>query len=110
MIRRVLCPNAYTSAGEARPLHEVLPSLTSSNGVDLQLYAIIAIIVKDIVQSWYSKITTDQIFVEEVVAIIAHCTRAIEGRLRSVNIQALILDEIPKIVECHCSGEEVLAT
>ena len=110
LIRRVLCPNAYTSAGEARPLHEVLPPLTSSNDVDLQLYAIIAIVVKDTVQSWYNKITTDQIFVEEVVAIIAHCTRAIEGRLRSVNVQALILDGIPKIVECHCSGEEVLVT
>ena len=98
------------AAGEARPLHEVLPPLTSSNDVDLQLYAIIAIVMKDVVQSWYSKITTDQIFVEEVVAIVAHCTRAIEGRLRSVNTQALILDEIPKIVECHCTGEEVLAS
>jgi len=72
--------------------------------VDLQLYAIIAIIVKELVYSWYGKITPDQGFVEEVVKIIAHCTRALEGRLRTVDLEGLVFDEIPELVESHVVG------
>ena len=72
--------------------------------MDLQLYAIIAIIIKDLVQSWYGKITNDHVFVEEVIAIFAHCTRAIEERLRSVDLTVLVFDEIPGIIERHVNG------
>src|SRR5882762_6012655 len=50
LIRRVLCPqaNIYGTA-TPRPLQELLPPLTSSNEVDIQLYAIIAIIIKEYV-------------------------------------------------------------
>ncbi|KAI9747545.1 MAG: hypothetical protein M1835_002039, partial [Candelina submexicana] len=85
----------------ARPINELLPPLTSSNDVDLQLYAFIAIIIKDFVYSWYSKITPDQGFVDEVIQIIAHCSRALEQRLRNVDIEALVLDEIPQLLEAH---------
>ncbi len=102
LIRRVLCPNSHGT--EPRPLNELLPPLTSSNEVDLQLYAIIAIVVKDLVYSWYGKITPDQTFVEEVVRIIAHCTTQLEGRLREVDIESLILDEIPELIERHVNG------
>lgn len=78
--------------------------MTSSNDFDLQLYAIVAIIVKDLVHSWYGKITTDQSFVEEVVTIVAHCTRALESRLRQIDLESLILDEIPVLVETHING------
>lgn len=105
LIRRVLCPNAHTSTTESRPLDELLPPLTSSNDIDLQLYAIIAIVIKELVYSWYGKITPDEVFVEEVVRIIAHCTRAIEGRLRSMDIEALLFDEIPELVENHVQGQ-----
>ena len=79
--------------------------MTSSNDVDLQLYAIIAIVVKDLVYSWYGKITPDQGFVEEVLRIVAHCTRALEGRLRTVDLESLILDEIPELIEGHIHGQ-----
>lgn len=100
-IRRVLCPDAHAGAAEQRPIDELLPPLTSSNDIDLQLYAIIAIVIKELVYSWYGKITPDQGFVEEVVKIIAHCTRAIEGRLRRVDLEQLIFDEIPELIENH---------
>ena len=103
MIRRVLSPHPPGST-DPLPLHELLPPLTSSNEVDLQLYAIISIVVKEFVYSWYGKITPDQGFVEEVVRIIAHCTRALEQRIRSVDIQSLVLDEIPELVEGHVNG------
>lgn len=89
---------------DQRPIEEILPPLTSSNDVDLQLYALIAIVVKGLVQGWYGKITPDQAFVEELVRIVAHCTRALEQRLRRVDLEALIFDEIPELVESHVLG------
>ena len=75
--------------------------------MDLQLYAIIAIVIKDVVYSWYGKITPDQGFVEEVVRIVAHCTRALESRLRTVDLEGLLLDEVPELIEAHIHGQEL---
>jgi len=72
--------------------------------VDLQLYALIAIIIREFVQTWYSKITPDQVFVEEVVKIIAHLTRALEQRLRKVDLESLLFDELPELLEIHLQG------
>lgn len=97
LVRRVLCPQANSSSS----LEELLPPLTSSNDVDRQLYALISIIVKEFVYSWYSKITSDQILVNELLQVIAHCTRALEQRLRQVDVAQLVLDDIPALVEAH---------
>jgi hypothetical protein len=86
------------------PIDEILPPLTSSNEVDLQLYAIISIIIREFVQAWYNKVTPDQLFVEEVVKIIAHCTRALEQRLRNVDLESLLLDELPDLLDVHIQG------
>ena len=91
-------------SGEPTPIEYLLPPLTSNNDVDLQLYAIVAIVVKELVSSWYGKITPDQTFVEEIVRIVAHCTRTLEGRLRTVNLESLVFDEIPELVESHVLG------
>lgn len=102
MIRRVLCPQASNQSGTSGPQTlEELPPLTSSNDVDRQLYALIAIIIKEFVLSWYSKITTDQVLISEALQVIAHCTRALEQRLRSTDVAGLILDEIPALIESH---------
>lgn len=106
-VRRTLCShNVLLGNGEKgrstpRPIEEVLPPLTSSNEVDLQLYGIISVIIKDFVQTWYSKITPDQEFVNEVLQIIAHCTRGLEQRLRKIDLEALLLDDIPELLEAH---------
>lgn len=106
LIRRVLGPHTGLDPPTSpRSLEDILPPLTSSNEIDLQLYAIIAIVVKDFVQVWYSKITPDHVFVEEVVQIIAHCSRAVEQRLRRIDIEELIFDEIPALVEDHILGK-----
>lgn len=107
LIRRVLCPESSSyGSSSPRPLHELLPPLTSSNEVDLQLYALIAIIIKEFIYSWYAKITTDHVFVDELLQLIAHCTRALEERLRRVDVEQLVLDEIPCLVEAHIIGED----
>jgi hypothetical protein len=72
--------------------------------VDLELYAFIAIIIKEFAHTWYTKITPDHVFVEEVVKIIAHCTRALEQRLRKVDLEAVLFDEIPDLLDVHYQG------
>lgn len=102
LIRRTLCPHI---ADKNAPISDLLPPLTSSNDVDLQLYAFIAIIIREFVYTWYAKITPDQTFVEEAVKIIAHCTRGLEQRLRKVDLEALIFDELPELLDTHVRGE-----
>lgn len=105
LIRRVLCPEApLHGSSPPQPLQELLPPLTSSNSVDLQLYALIAVIIKEFVYSWYAKITPDHVFVDEVLQLIAHCTRALEQRLRRVDVGQLVLDEIAGLVQAHVTG------
>ena len=107
----MLCPQQLADKGRATPtpIEELLPPLTSRNDVDLQLYAIIAIIVRDFVQNWYNKITPDEAFVAEIVQIIAHCTRALEQRLRKVDLESLLFDEIPELLDNHVQGMLILS-
>lgn len=60
-------------------------------------------------QTWYGKITPDQTFVEEIVRIIAHCTRALEQRLRKVDLESLLFDELPELLEAHVKGARTSA-
>lgn len=102
LIRRTLCSHLSDKGRNTpAPIDEILPPLTSSNEVDVQLYAFIAIIIREFVQTWYSKITPDPYFVEEVVKIIAHCTRALEQRVRKVDLESLLFDELPDLLETH---------
>lgn len=105
LVRRVLCPHTHGNSAEPFQIEKLLPPLTSSNSIDLQLYAVIAIVIKELVYSWYGKITPDQVFVEEVVRIIAHCTRVLESRLRSIDLEGLVFDEIPELLESHITSK-----
>ncbi|KAL2871116.1 PXA domain-containing protein [Aspergillus lucknowensis] len=106
LIRRVLCPQSGSHGGAISPYapEEFLPPLTSSNDVDRQLYGLIAIIIKEFVSPWYSKITSDQTFINEVLQVVAHCSRALEQRLREIDITQLVLDELPALVEAHVAA------
>lgn len=107
LIQRVLAPDKAISSEqvtEAAAIEDILPSLTSSNEVDVELYAILAIIIKDFVNTWYTKITPDHAFVGEVIHIVAHCSRALEQRIRAVDVPALCLDEIPLLVQDHINS------
>lgn len=105
LIRRTLSSQLVEKGrGTPAPIDELLPPLTSSNEVDLELYALISIIIREFVHTWYTKITPDHVFVEEVVKIIAHCTRALEQRLRKVDLETLLFDELPDLLEIHFRG------
>lgn len=60
--------------------------------------------LREFVQSWYAKITSDDQFVAEIVHIIAHCSRALEQRFRNVDLEGLLLDEIPDLLDRHVAG------
>jgi hypothetical protein len=109
LIRRILCPQHSdkgkgATAAPATAIDDILPPLTSRNDVDLQLYALIAIILREYVQNWYNKITPDEAFVAEIVQIIAHVTRTLEQRLRKVDLESLLLDEVPGLIDGHITG------
>ncbi|KAH7162435.1 PXA domain-containing protein [Dactylonectria estremocensis] len=106
LIRRTLCPQQLGDKGRDAqvPIHELLPPLTSRNDMDLQLYAFLAIILREFVQSWYGKITTDDNFVAEIIHIIAHCSRALEQRFRKIDVESLLLDEIPDLLDKHITA------
>ncbi|KAM7215701.1 PXA domain protein 1 [Rhypophila decipiens] len=105
LIRRILCPQQLDKGkSNSASIEGLLPPLTSRNDVDLQLYALIAIILREYVQNWYSKITPDETFVAEIVQIIAHCTRALEQRIRKVDLESLLLDEIPNLLDKHITA------
>ena len=55
-------------------------------------------------QNWYNKITPDEAFVAEIVQIIAHVTRTLEQRLRKVDLESLLLDEVPGLIDGHITG------
>lgn len=115
-IKRVLCPSksrdtkatADNATGDGtydKPLSELLPPLTSSDELDVQLYAFVAVILENFVHSWYSRISPDQNFTSEVVQIISHCTKGLEARLCQVELIEVILDEIPALLIEHVVGE-----
>jgi len=106
LIRRTLCARNQADRGRnsPTPIQDLLPPLTSRNDVDLQFYALISIILREFVQNWYNKITPDETFVAEIVQIIAHCTRALEQRLRKVDLQSLLFDELPELLVAHIRG------
>ncbi|KJZ74100.1 hypothetical protein HIM_06549 [Hirsutella minnesotensis 3608] len=107
LIRRTLCPQqAHDKARDEQPppIEQLLPPLTSRNDVDLELYAFLAIILREFVQSWYGNITTDESFVAEILHIVAHVSRALEQRLRGLDLESLVLDELPELLGQHIAA------
>ncbi|TLS26914.1 hypothetical protein PpBr36_05223 [Pyricularia pennisetigena] len=116
LIRRTLCPQQQQQQQQHQqlphhnpkqplpPIESVLPPLTSRNDVDLQLYAIIAIVLREFVQNWYAKITPDEDFVAEILLVIAHITRALEQRIRKVDLESLLFDELPELLDRHVTA------
>ncbi|KAF3913502.1 hypothetical protein ABW21_db0204950 [Orbilia brochopaga] len=97
LAKRVLCAHAPPG----KTIEEVLPALSSSPKVDLQLYGYISIIIRDFVQSWYQRITPDHEFIDEILLVIAHCTLSLEQRIRQLDFETLLLEEAPTLLENH---------
>ena len=60
---------------------------------------------RDFVFGWYSKITKDRTFVDELITVIAHITRSLEQRSRELDKVTLILDDLPLLLDVHFRGK-----
>lgn len=100
LIRRTLCSHSPPTT----PLPDLLPALTSSTTVDAHLYVLLSIILRDFVHSWYSQITSEPSFTGELIALVAHCIRALEERARKLDIETLVFDELPALIHAHIAG------
>ena len=107
-IKKVLSVRDDGKNNDEAHLQEVLPPLTSSNTIDLQLYAFIAIIIQENVNSWYNHLTSDKDFVSQIVQIVAHCTRALEQRTRRVDVNSMVFNDIAGLVDAHIQSESAL--
>jgi hypothetical protein len=118
-IKRVLCASDGRDGGlgplaneslhrslvASQPLESLLPPLTSSNAIDLQLYALIAVLLDNFVQTWYGRITNDRQFTTEIVRIIAHCVQGLEERLKQLDLIEVLFDELPALIIEHIDGK-----
>ncbi|KAF2857925.1 hypothetical protein K470DRAFT_272907 [Piedraia hortae CBS 480.64] len=108
-IQNTLCPQNSPLSHDTivyTPLSSQLPPLTSNDSIDLELYTLISTLISRSVLTWYRPITPDTEFISEVVLTIAHCTRDLEARLRRVDRERVILDDIPRVVGKHIDAFE----
>ncbi|VVT48460.1 uncharacterized protein SAPINGB_P001790 [Magnusiomyces paraingens] len=78
-----------------------LPSLSRFDGVNVELYALIAVLCRTFVLSWYGSIVDDAGFLRDIAQTVAECTRRVEERLLRTDTYSLLLDELPLLLEMH---------
>ena len=103
LIHKTLYPDQELNSEATETL---LPPLTSSNTLDVSIYALFALLLKNFVYSWY----TDKLdlggrdsFTKELVYLLAHISRELQSRITKYDdefVKLLILD-IPYLVGKH---------
>ncbi|BFZ63779.1 hypothetical protein YB2330_004911 [Saitoella coloradoensis] len=78
-----------------------LPTLTNSVRVDGELYALLALVLRDFIQTWYGAITQDEAFIHEIILVVAHILSRLEQRLRETDVETLLLEEFPALLQLH---------
>ncbi|QIW96051.1 hypothetical protein AMS68_001569 [Peltaster fructicola] len=87
-------------------LRTYLRPITQSVDVDIELYALIAVIVSLCVHSWYKNITPDREINDKLVDVIAACLESVQKRLVKIDLLALLLDDIPALITEHLHALE----
>lgn len=77
LIRRTLHP----SASKDTPLSALLKPLTGNTDVDFEIYALLAVMLREFVVKWYGGITGDGGFVAEIGELVEGVVREGWGRL-----------------------------
>ncbi|KAH3675889.1 hypothetical protein WICMUC_002459 [Wickerhamomyces mucosus] len=96
LIRKLFFPHL-----DCTTYHDILPSLTSSNKIDLYLYPFLGLLIRNFINRWYERITDDQEFVNELITTVSSITRKLETKLKKVDLIELLLDDLPLIFEEH---------
>ncbi|RPA87590.1 hypothetical protein BJ508DRAFT_300842 [Ascobolus immersus RN42] len=95
LIRRTLIP----SEPPTKPLEDLLPALTSSQDVDIELYALLSIIFQEFITPWYNELSTASTFPSELTLLIAHLTLTFQSRLSSFPTIPFFFEFIPSVLE-----------
>ncbi|KAH0606993.1 uncharacterized protein H6S33_002981 [Morchella sextelata] len=103
LIRRVLCAHAPPT----QPLSSLLPPITKHPDIDMQLYALLAIVCRDYIDTWYTGISSDREFISEVVKVVADVVAEVERRVDGIDIPLLLLDELPALVTRHITDHRL---
>lgn len=96
-----------TKASETKRLAErSLPPLTSSNDLDVRLYALFALLLHNFVYDWYTKslkLGSRDEFTKELVFLFAHISRNFQERINSADDEfvRLIVTDIPYLLKKH---------
>ncbi|KAA8899916.1 hypothetical protein TRICI_006286 [Trichomonascus ciferrii] len=78
-----------------------LPRPTESDRVNKEFYALLGLILRQFVSSWYSKITEDGKFVYEIVKTVSGVVGRLEDRALSLDLDTIILDDLPYMLDAH---------
>lgn len=78
-----------------------LPALTSSDDVNIEIYALFGLICRQFIQAWYYKIVDDPAFIYDISSVLAHVTRQLEERVSQIDMFGFLLDELPMILDAH---------
>lgn len=90
-----------------------LPPLTTSNNLDIHLYAFFSLLVDNFILKWYDErqglnlLSKDE-FLNELIFLFAHITRDLNERCRNNKDELikLFLIDIPYLLESHISSFE----
>lgn len=97
LIRQIFLPKE----SHQRDWRDRLPSLTSSDEVNIELYALFGLICRQFIQTWYYKIVDDPAFIYDISTVLAHVTRQLEERVVQIDLYGFLLDELPMILDAH---------
>lgn len=78
-----------------------LPTLSSSDEVNIEIYALFGLICRQFIQTWYYKIVDDPAFIYDISGVLAHVVKQLEERLGTIDMFGFLLDEIPLILDEH---------
>lgn len=90
-------------------LYQTVPVISGSFEVDLEGYDLLATIFELCIHSWYDKITADTSFTKDTIELTAASLKSLKNRLLLVDIQSLLLDELPALILDHLQGQSIIS-
>lgn len=78
-----------------------LPRLSESDKVNKEFYALLGLILRQFVASWYSRITEDSALIYEIVKTVSGVVGRLEDRVLALDLDNVILDDLPYLLDAH---------
>lgn len=98
------------TAAAPSPPRRILQDPAASAALDVQLYNLLALIIRGFINPWFSKISRDRAFPLEILRVASHVFRQLEARLSEgpetsqshrIDKVKLVCETFPKVFERH---------